>query len=231
MSKRARGSETTLLNLEALENAVPWEELGADVVDPLRRALDTARRERPATERAKAADAAREATFEALEDEERAEAACAAYSAASILFADATLAGGDCGGGDEAVDSEAAALRACDLAMLRGGVAEWATITEPVVRAASAGAASEARRLAVRAAVPRSEPEPVCEHMGGLAAGIERVDARGLSVADFSRRYLESGTPVILTHAIGSWPARTCRPWSCEYLRALAGERLRQGHG
>ena len=50
--------DDSLVSLEALVSCVPWTELSGDIAGPLRRAVDTARRGCPATERAQAADAA-----------------------------------------------------------------------------------------------------------------------------------------------------------------------------
>lgn len=43
------------------------------------------------------------------------------------------------------------------------------------------------------------------------------------SVEMFQAMFLESGHPVVITDAIGYWPALTTRKWTIDYLRSVAG--------
>lgn len=45
------------------------------------------------------------------------------------------------------------------------------------------------------------------------------------SVEMFSAMFVDCGHPVIITDAIGYWPALTSRRWSLDYLRKVAGNR------
>ena len=75
-----------------------------------------------------AVDAARESTFPFLGDDSAAPEHADAYAAASLWFAEVALHG------SEAAEAAQKALRACDLAILRAGVDEWAALAEPIVR-------------------------------------------------------------------------------------------------
>ena len=78
-------------------------------------------------------DAARESTFPFLED--GAPVYVSAYSAASLWYAEVAvheaIAASGAGAASVAHEASMAALRACDLAILRGGVEEWGTLAEP----------------------------------------------------------------------------------------------------
>ena len=217
------------------------------------------------------AEAARESTFDFLEGAS-APAHSAAYAAASCFVAEAhllrafgperpTILGGAGLAQQEqahrAKEAEAAAAahRALDLAMLRGGVDEWRDVAAPLVRAADAMAAAAAgpsTRGQARDEGGGAGADAAAGEGSGAAAGeaeadegeadegeadprlgacraIPRVDARTLDADAFRRLYMETTPPrpVILTHAIGSWPALSSRPWSdLGYLQAQAGGRL-----
>ena len=91
-----------------------------------------------------AADVARESTFPFIERNET--AYTAAYAAASLLWAASLVAEAQASDLDSSRKQEAAtgALRALDLAMLRGGVDEWARHAEPWINAATALQAPQA---------------------------------------------------------------------------------------
>ncbi|KAL1521464.1 hypothetical protein AB1Y20_021126 [Prymnesium parvum] len=175
-----------------------------------------------------AVDAAREATFPFLEGEgPYAAAHAAAYAAASLWWAELALhAPHDARGRGEA-------LRACDLAILRGGADVWAPIARPVLEFASGPETAEARGGGGAAAAAETDGArraalrrqlAVCS----CATEIVRVDARGVAVEAFRERYMraEPPLPVVLTHALDEWPAMGARRWSVEYLRDVAGTRL-----
>lgn len=181
-----------------------------------------------------AADAARESTFPFLEEEVPRVEYCSAYAVASLWVAEVAL--------HAASEQQAAerAHRACDLAMLRGGVEEWAALAEPIICAADS--------LVMRARAPPSSQQPagpahkasvderreelekeVAQHVSGpLAKAIARVDARKLSVSRFREEWMlaDPPVPVVLMHAIDDWPAMEGRRWSLDYVRATVGARL-----
>lgn len=152
-----------------------------------------------------AADAARESTFPFLEtgSEPR---YCAAYAAASLWFAEASVheaaAASAAGNSVAAGDAAAAALRACDLAILRGGVDEWSALAAPIVNAASVlaeatqcdgtssgdvkggGALAHRELEALKASCTLYEE---C----GRARAVPRVDARLLDSRTFRERYMQ----------------------------------------
>ena len=190
----------------------------------------------PVHEAAEAADAAREATFPFLEDSA---VYSAAYAAASLQVAEAELLRSAAEAPSECTAAAVAALRALDLAMLRGGVDEWAGPAKPLILLASAlAAAPQARRReAVDASTEmrRHQLEITCSQFGlpgACASHIPRIDAGNLSVDEFCARHM-GGTvdappqPVILCNAIADWPAvHGSRRWSFDYLRCVAGTRL-----
>ena len=180
-----------------------------------------------------AADAARESTFPFLADESspRYAAHAAAYAYSSLLWAEATLGGG--------ADAAAAALRACDLALLRGGVDAWGAAAAPIVERAEAlhaerapYAFASASAAAANDDAARHRHEAQCAHFSRpTLAGttIPRVDARSLTAERFAAEYMEASPPqpVVLTHALDAWPALTTRPWrDTGYLRWACGARL-----
>ena len=211
-----------------------------------------------------AADAARESTFPYIQRMEL--SYNGAYAAAGLQYAAALTIEAAQLAESPAACSEAAsaALRALDLAMLRGGVDDWARPAEPLVRAAHGwlgrhhhdapapspddGGAHAARddgraaghdgaHDAAESESHRKRLEEACAHFSAGASQpectlIPRLDARTLTVAAFQARFMRSSpapTPVILTHAIDDWPARSDRGgrrWSLEYLRRMAGGRL-----
>ena len=199
-----------------------------------------------ALEEAKAAaDAARESTFPHLDDSHHS----SAYAAASLLFAGCLLMEASAAPSPlTASEAATAALRALDLAMLRAGVDEWAAAAAPLVRQAGAfrishDAAEHASGTSSGAGQAHSPADPMqaartgweraCAHFtdDAHAHSIERVDARTLSVDEFRNRHMEVGgglppRPVILTHALETWPALSSRPWSMHYLKEAAGSRL-----
>lgn len=199
-----------------------------------------------------AADAARESTFshiERLEPEYNGAYAAAGLQYAAALIVEAWLPGLLPA---SRADAARAALRALDLAMLRGGVDDWGRPAETLVRAAhcilnesmrdenhasSSNADDEHRPTADEVHANRNRMEQGCTHfVAGAsraeATSIPRVDARTLTLADFEERFMRTRpapTPVILTHAIDEWPAvrrSTGHKWSTAYLRRIAGGRL-----
>ena len=195
----------------------------------------------------KAADEARESTFPHLERQESEYSA--AYSAASLLYARALLVEADSSDAAAATTAATAALRALDLAMLRGGVDEWARLAEPLINAATEllqtdVAAASSSSAADDASPSIAEWETRCHHFAAGAAhaggrSIPRVDARTLTVDEFRSRFMEpsaSPRPVILTHAIGEWPAlgggssssasAAASAWTMSSLRSRHGARL-----
>ena len=180
-----------------------------------------------------AADAARESTFPFLADESSPQYAAhaAAYAYSSLLWAEATLGGG--------ADAAAAALRACDLALLRGGVDAWGAAAAPIVERAEAlhaerapYAFASASAAAANDDAARHRHEAQCAHfsrLGLTGTTIPRVDARSLTAERFAAEYMEASPPqpVVLTHALDAWPALTTRPWrDTGYLRWACGARL-----
>lgn len=200
-----------------------------------------------ATQAESACDAAREATFPFLEDSNTASYAshASAYAAASLLYAEALLlqhelqtaaerqeAGSGktkkSGKGKKAnskapSNAEAvgkAALRALDLAMLRGGVNDWAPHAAPLVQSATAllgepatsdapkstpvahdpltaATADAADADAVAAANTAAEarcPQWLCGEADAHCTRIERVDARTLTPESFAALYMGAGT-------------------------------------
>jgi hypothetical protein len=148
----------------------------------------------------------------------------------------------------------AAALRALDLAMLRGGVSVWAPHAAPLVHAAEAllhpassrsrsrpaaaagseGSAPTTADATAAAAAANAAAEANCpQWLRGAAAArctrVERVDARTLTPEAFAAQYMGASSgpaPVVLTHALEAWPA--LQRWAdLGYLRRAAGaERL-----
>ena len=209
------------LSLDSLDVAA----LDADVAAAMRNASEL--------RTVAAADAARESTFPFLADESSPQYAAhrAAYAYSSLLWAEATLGGG--------ADAAAAALRACDLALLRGGVDAWGAAAAPIVERAEAlhaerapYAFASASAAAANDDAARHRHEAQCAHFSRpTLAGttIPRVDARSLTAERFAAEYMEASPPqpVVLTHALDAWPALTTRPWrDTGYLRWACGARL-----
>lgn len=213
--------------------------IDADVATALR----AAERERSEA----ACDAAREATFPFLEAglEHAAYAPhAAAYAAASLYFADARLRAS--ASRPEFVHQAATdALRALDLAILRGGVELWAPHAESLILAASrlqreatkrtsdpdaASSAYNSASASEAAAVRRRHFEASCKHFSEVGGEpIPRVDASSLSTESFRAQYMEGSIeapprPVILCGALDEWPA--LRRWTTAYLMEQAGTRL-----
>ena len=197
-------------------------------------------------------DLARESTFPFLESSE---AARSAYALASLWWAELCLL--EAGGwGSEvgktattAAEAAAAALRACDLALLRGGLDEWAADAAPIIEEATrlqgAAPALTPPKSGVRAAAlgPASEEEleaerrrwaDECPRHAPARQGVRevpRVATSSLSVARFRAQYLAPSRPppepVVLAGLARDWPAMTLRAWSdFEYLKQLGGTRL-----
>ena len=204
-------------------------------------ALQDADRKRSAS----TADAARESTFPFLESPAHAASHAAAYSAASLFWAESQLDRARSTTNRElAQEAVAEAIRALDLAMLRGGLELWAPHCEPLVMAASQmqstvqldGAGTERGMAPVTDSsadtdTRRKRWEDECHHFVSQGLAIPRVHAGSLSVDDFRSRFMEGSgeegaSPVILCGAIDDWPARRERPWSIAYLREQAGSRL-----
>lgn len=124
-----------------------------------------------------------------------------------------------------------AALRALDLAMLRGGMEVWSEICRPFLDFASRSRFDSIPLIAATSIIgvderPKSVPKPpqyITEQE--YAREIPRVDSRSLSVEEFSSQFMERAQPVILTHVVDSWPAT--RMWkNMDYLKAKAAGRL-----
>lgn len=209
-----------------------------------------------------AADAARESTFPHIERNQS--EYNGAYAAAGLQYAAALVAEAQLQPQEAASSSSTqapqfhckaaeSALRALDLAMLRGGVDEWGQAAEPLVRAAhrclaernaerpspdgNDGTGASHADQDADADAQRRRREQGCPHFTAgeskpEGSPIPRIDARSLTLADFEARYMRSTpapTPVILTHAIDDWPAvggAHGRRWSMDYLRRIAGGRL-----
>jgi len=201
-------------------------------------------------------DAARESTFPFLDESD---AARCAYATSSLWWADVCLLEPlvlhDSGADDDAAqsaraDAAAAALRACDLALLRAGVDEYAALAGPIMdRAAEmhSGAASTAHVASARSAhdasardgatattdSERHRWEAECkQHVASRTARpVARVPASALTREEFRSRYMSPDSPppepVILQGVASDWPAMTSRPWSdFSYLKQLGGKRL-----
>jgi hypothetical protein len=213
--------------------------LDTDVATALRAA------ERERTEAA--CDAAREATFPFLEAglEHAAYAPhAAAYAAASLYFADARLRA-SASRPKLAHQAATDALRALDLAILRGGIELWAPHAESLILAAgrlqreatkrtsdpdAASSAYSSTSASEAATVRRRHFEASCKHFSAVGGvPIPRVDASSLSTEAFRAQYMEGSIeapprPVILCGALDEWPA--LRRWTTAYLVEQAGTRL-----
>ncbi|KAI8621182.1 hypothetical protein BC830DRAFT_1095625 [Chytriomyces sp. MP71] len=127
-----------------------------------------------------------------------------------------------------------AALRALDLAMLRGGYIDWAPIAAPLVTLATHMKSKNTftKRSMLEAArnqiqTPHNAVLPQQYLHDASARSIPRIDARDISVESFTREYMEANPPrpVILIHALDAWPASAL--WkSLDYLHETAGDRL-----
>lgn len=178
-----------------------------------------------------AADMARDVCIEYL-DAPDAVIYSAAYAAASLLWAAALLVEAAAAASKSSASTAAtAAMRAIDLAIMRGGVDDWAAPSRPLIYAADAFLVS-ATSTAVSDATngPKAEGttavheaarqhwERTCSHFVTGASrpstrAIPRVDARTLTADDFRARYMEPSEgdgdprPLILTHVMEGWPA------------------------
>ena len=214
-----------------------------------------------AAHRVAAADAARETTFghigalEASDDGGGAAtitlryraAWLGAYSLASIVWADAQLAvalaarasesaaaGATTAVGADVAAAARGALRAVDLALLRGG-SQWNTVAHGTITRATAAAAAidaeaaasaessppSAKRARVAASTSAASALPMPTRaelksatplwLRGESAPhvvrIARIAAASLTVEAFCEQYLRSATPVIVTGAMAAWPA------------------------
>ncbi|KAJ3113028.1 Lysine-specific demethylase 8 [Physocladia obscura] len=174
-----------------------------------------------------------------------------AYAAASILFAVATLqrlvlVPSTKSSSAQRNTTALAALRALDLAMLRAGTVLWGPIAAPFVNRASEIIAEGKVNPAVIPQLKNSKKKKSSESdncnslflpanlrhlfLNPHSREIPRIDARTLSVADFRDRFMvnqpdDVPLPVILTHAIDSWPA-IARWKEPDYLVGVAGDRL-----
>ena len=250
--QEAEDDRAGALNLDTMP--ICLEELETEVVHALRQAASLVRalREGKPTkesmvEAQQAADAAREATFPYLEDPVRGAAHSAAYSAACCFLAEAQLAELDLTAESDpyAADGIASsALRALDLALLRGGAVEWGRVAAHLIKVATAarcerpptassrGSLAAAEHCSAGAisvpATDTDESTSCAQYLGDpWARPIPRVDARGLSVDEFRIRFMESNPPqpVVLTHALEAWPALTA--WrDLQYLQQKAAGRL-----
>ncbi|KAJ3026253.1 UNVERIFIED_CONTAM: Lysine-specific demethylase 8 [Siphonaria sp. JEL0065] len=176
-----------------------------------------------------AADAARDSTFPFLEEPDAVHTA--AYAAASCFVADALLNEAESLPQSLKREKAVAALRAADLALLRGGVGDWAAVTKRLITKAVEIKESCEQDWTPKATQtsPKKKyiPPPPQFLKTKNARSIPRVDARSLSVEEFTKQYMEASPPrpVILTHVVDSWPAFT-RWKDVEYLKRVAEGRL-----
>lgn len=236
MSKRKRSSlEVRLRDLPC----APLDALDTTVAAALERA-DALVAALPAglAEAKEATDAARDSTFPFLDGAP----SCglqhaAAYSAASVLWAACLLEEANGATSASAAYTAAqAALRALDLAMLRGGVEKWSAVAEPLVRSATLHLEHVEAVSAPICAAPSAAKawEEQCPHFTANGHAIPRVDARSLGVEEFRARFMEPPSaaaacvdtprPVVLTHALDAWPA--FGKWSFASLKETHGHRL-----
>ena len=189
------------------------------------------------------AEAAREATFPALQSPEPPPACVTdAYVCASLQIASALLQKEDASSvssSSSSASAAAAALRAIDLALLRGGVAEYVDLAAPLIERAeslqaSSGRTKEegpARKKAKKAkkgkplssadALPAAPPSPPLRSPGPVA----REAAKGLSVERFKAEFEGKATPVVVIGAMDDWPA--LRRWSpLQQLKERCGKRM-----
>jgi lysine-specific demethylase 8 len=207
------------------------------------------------------ADEARESTFSAIGAIEAADDGtgepvtfhhrCAwlgAYSLASIQWADASLLASG-----ETADGGRAALRAVDLALLRGGP-HWNTTAKGVLARAEqamhadlAGGAKRSngglklpadladadgkwleRQRAGRGDIERATPLWAAGDASPNVMEIPRIEY--LTPEQFLKEHLKRSDPVVITNAMGNWPAlcpSSNRCWSdSEYLARAAGGRI-----
>eukprot|EP00966_Prymnesium_polylepis_P136936 3164119-Prymnesium_polylepis.1 len=209
---------------------------GSTALKALRAALASEALDAPLAAAERAADAARESTFAFLEDPSTADQHSAAYAVASLWCAEAALNGPS--------ESEAAqkALRACDLAILRGGVEDWAALAAPIIAAAErlsatpdigssacTAAGDDAKAAGAGTGARLQLEEATVQHVQTpLARSLPRLDARALSVEAFRDTYMlaDPPVPVIITGAMEGWPAMGARRWDLGYLKQKAGGRL-----
>ena len=194
-------------------------------------------------------DEAREATFLHLQQDEVEECYNEAYALSSLYWAESKLLT-DHG----SVETARAALRAIDLAILRGGPkyadqarrinllacevlqepitseqdSTGAVATEDTELSAGGAPAAKKQKLTPISDVERESPHWCEGSASPLIEEIPRVSASELTVEQFKNLYLEAKKPVIIVGAMKEW--RAMQPgggWSDpEYLKRQAGDRL-----
>ncbi|KAJ3234865.1 hypothetical protein HDU81_001079 [Chytriomyces hyalinus] len=172
-----------------------------------------------------ASEAARESTFPFLEKE------CAvhtgAYTASCLLVAESHLLL------PNELNSNAKALRAIDLGLLRGGVVDWGPVAASLVERAAAKNMGQRKPEKLESTLDLNLPEgetklpPQFIKNNPNARTIPRIDARSLTLEEFCKTYMEADPPqpVVLTNAIDSWPALS-RWRSMDYIKQVAKGRL-----
>eukprot|EP00041_Stephanoeca_diplocostata_P030954 m.949733 g.949733 ORF g.949733 m.949733 type:complete len:564 (+) comp23857_c1_seq10:80-1771(+) len=205
-------------------------------------------------------DSAREATFPFLQSATNSQSYNDAYALTSLYWAECCVADAVLNtqnpdpGPDhhKKVSAQAAhALRAVDLAILRGGH-DWAPVAKHVSLAA-ADLVQKFRQEHTKEPVPKRrrtehEQQPkesvsVTESVNDIKArcrqwqegvasrnvhDIQCVDAQNLSPLEFKEKFLSQGKPVVIRGGMHGWPALAGpRAWSnSAYLKDRAGDRL-----
>ncbi|KAJ3291655.1 Lysine-specific demethylase 8 [Rhizoclosmatium sp. JEL0117] len=174
---------------------------------------------------AKAAEKARDVAIEAMEKHGD-HVHVLAYAAASMFVAAAQL--------QQSPPNPVAALRAIDLALIRGGIADWSSIARPlIVQATNMLKGNELGKETpkvqqTKTKTTRKDPPRPSQYLTTPnVKDIPRIDARSLSADEFCKRYMLANPPqpVILTNVIGSWPA--CTKWKdLNYLKSVTAGRL-----
>lgn len=162
-----------------------------------------------------------------------------AYSLSSIVWAEARMRAADA----DAIAARSA-LRAIDLALLRGG-AQWNAVARQTIESASRAAAAareptaeDSKRAAKRVRVDTASSEHAARRAhelqtplwvrGEAAANVSRiarlsggaaegVSSSVLSLESFRDDYMASFTPLVITGAMARWPAldaRSGRMWA-----------------
>eukprot|EP00941_MAST-03F_sp_MAST-3F-sp1_P004218 g4218.t1 len=201
----------------------------------------------------KVADQARDSTFPAIIEMESNDDSnidvpfqyrcvwLAAFSLSSIQFAEAKLLSSRF-----SAEGGKAALRAIDLALLRGGP-HWNSVAKDVIEKASVAVAqsvpistvkrtqeNEKDRNATRKYLEETTPLYVRGEKSSCVSTIRRVshykENKAMSPEEFRMKYMDTNTPVVIYGALESWPALQHgggREWSdSNYLLKVAGERI-----
>jgi hypothetical protein len=172
------------------------------------------------------ADDARESTFPFLENEQIYNDA---YAAASYLIATSFLLELKFEQIDKDKDAlKQKALRALDLGMIRGGISKWGPVCATLVNEASSLESSNDPIEPTQPPKNQNQkiiPPPSQFLDEPFAKSIRRIDSRTLTVQEFTLEYMNVNLPVILTHALDTWPAIT--KWNNpEYIKRKAASRL-----